>query len=299
MNKQSSTTSGSGERPLLHGVDWAVAAGVTEEVMLGTRRRVRRRRQRFRAAAALAIVALAWVTFTTRDVAPPTPATPTMLVAKPTIQTLPDGTVVELKGDSEISLAYEPAVRRVVLRRGEAHFRVVKDPSRPFIVAVDAVEVRAVGTSFAVQRRTSDVEVLVTTGIVAVDRLPEAVEEGSTSALETLAMLEAGSYARVDVAAMQTTPVIAMLSPAEISQRLAWRVPRLEFTRTPLAEAVPMINEHSAIKLTLADEEIGRVQISGLLRVDNIETLFQLLEFEHGIKAERRSASEVVLSAGR
>jgi transmembrane sensor len=91
-------------------------------------------------------------------------------------------------------------------------------------------------------------------------------------------------------------PVVEILSSAEIAQRLAWRVPRLEFTRTPLAEAVPMINQHSTIKLSLADEALGRVLISGLLRVDNIETLFRLLELEHGIKAERRGVNDVVLS---
>lgn len=302
MNKRPSTISASDERPLLHGVDWAVAAGVTEEVMLGTRRRVRRRRQRYLAAAgavgALALAATSWFTFSRGGVDPVVASARTMVVATPAMRTLPDGTVVELKDGAEIAVTYSTSVRRVGLLRGEAHFRVVKDAARPFVVAVDAVEVRAVGTSFAVQRRATEVEVLVTTGRVAVDRLPETGGAASP-APQTVAMLEAGNRTLVEVAAMAPAPVVEALSPAEMGQRLAWRVPRLEFTRTPLAEAVPMINRHSAIKLALADEAVGRVQISGMLRVDNVESLFHLLEMEHGIKAERRNAGEVVLRAGR
>src|SRR4051812_20643298 len=154
-----------GDRPLLHGVDWAVRAGVADEVILATRRLVRRRRQR-RAMAGLLTVTLVgvgfWYALVARPSAmPPTPA-PSAVVSMPVQRVLPDGTMVQLKDDAEISVAYSPAVRRVVLLRGEAHFEVRHDSARPFIVAVDSVEVRAVGTAFVVQRRAADVEVLVT-----------------------------------------------------------------------------------------------------------------------------------------
>lgn len=302
MNRRSSTPSPSGGRPLLHSVDWAVQAGVTEEVMLGTRRRVRRRRQQTfalaGAAGVLAIMALGWVTFSRRVEMPTDPTIRTTLVAAPAKQTLPDGTVVELKEGAEISVAYSAPFRRVRLVRGEAHFQVVKDVTRPFVVAVDSVEVRAVGTSFAVQRRAAQVEVVVTTGRVAVDRVPEIPAESAVPPT-TIATLDAGRRTLVEMAATPATPEVDVLSSAELSQRLAWRVPLLEFTRTPLAEAVPMINQHSAIRLALGDEAVGRVRISGRLRVDNIEALFRLLEDEHGIVIERRGAGEVVLGTRR
>jgi transmembrane sensor len=84
-----------------------------------------------------------------------------------------------------------------------------------------------------------------------------------------------------------------------MDRRLAWRTPRLEFSSTPLAEAIPMINEHSAVKLSLDDPALGSLRISGLLRADNVESLFRLLEVEHGIRVEQKSPTEVVLRARR
>ena len=48
-----------------------------------------------------------------------------------------------------------------------------------------------------------------------------------------------------------------------------------------------------------AEASGARAEPSGLLRVDNLETLLQLLEYEHGIKAERQGHDRVILSRGR
>lgn len=271
--------------------------------MQGTRQRVRRQRQRrFAVAGTLAAVvmgAVIWGTFPSKPIATANLTPASVVLAVPARQTLADGTVVELKEGAEISVAYSPAFRRVNLVRGEAHFLVTKDKTRPFIVAVDSVEVRAVGTSFSVQRRPSQVEVLVTTGRVAVDRVEQNNSAEPATAPHTIATLDPGHHTTVEVAANSAAPAVEALSEAEVHQRLAWRMPRLEFTHTPLDEAILMINQHSAVKISLADPALGQVKISGLLRVDNVETLFKLLETEHRIEAERRGPDEVVLRAKR
>src|SRR4051812_2194247 len=150
MNSPRPPSPSPGDRPLLHGVDWAVRAGVMDDVILGTRRQVRRRRQRRAFAGALAAGVPAvglWCFNAARPGALPITPAPSAVVSLPVRQVLPDGTIVELKDGAEISIAYSPQTRRVALRRGEAHFEVTHDTARPFIVAVDSVEVRAVGTA--------------------------------------------------------------------------------------------------------------------------------------------------------
>ncbi|MES2697833.1 MAG: FecR domain-containing protein [Verrucomicrobiota bacterium] len=303
MNNERPPASSPSDRPVLHGVDWAVQAGATDEVMLGTQRRVRRRRQeRLALVATVGLCVLGvslWVSPLSRPSATTVVASRSAVIEAPARQVLPDGSVVELKDGAVIAVAYTPGTRRIVLQRGEAHFQVVKDPARPFIVAVDAVEVRAVGTSFSVQRRTAQVEVLVTTGRVAVDRVVETQADSPPTDPQTIATLDAGNRTLVEATPSAAAPVVEPLTTTEMGQRLAWRVPRLEFTRTALSEAIPMINQHSTIKLSLADPSLGSVRISGLLRVDNVETLFHLLEVEHGIKADRLDSGEVILRRAR
>ena len=51
---------------------------------------------------------------------------------------------------------------------GQALFTVAKDPRRPFVVSADHTRVRAVGTQFDVQKRTSGTTVTVLEGRVAI-----------------------------------------------------------------------------------------------------------------------------------
>jgi len=285
-------------------LDWAREAGIGDEVMRRTEKRVRRRRRRF-AAFAGGIAAFALIGMATRNLLRPLPnmtAAPSSsaVVSKPVQRVLPDGSIVELKSDAEIAVDFSGPQRRVELKRSEAHFQVVKDPTRPFIVIADGVEVRAVGTAFSVGFNQQAVEVLVTEGRVSV--IASATAESMAESPTVGAFVDAGNRAIVTVrppTAARATPQISRVSATEVNERLSWRVPRLEFVGTPLTEAIPMFNEHSAhwhgARIVLGEPDLGRLQLSGILRADNTETLLRVLATEFGIKAERQGNDAIVL----
>src|SRR6185436_786660 len=82
---------------------------------------------------------------------------------------LADGSVVQLAPGSKVSVRLQPHMRRIVLSRGEAFFRVARD-GRPFIVETEYATARATGTAFAVEREGDTVVVTVAEGKVAVQR---------------------------------------------------------------------------------------------------------------------------------
>ncbi|HEY1111212.1 MAG TPA: FecR domain-containing protein, partial [Opitutaceae bacterium] len=86
---------------------------------------------------------------------------------------LPDGSRIELRDDCEVLVRYSATERRVLLTRGEAHFTVWKDATRPFVVQVGDMEVVAVGTAFSVRWEQREMEVLVTSGSVKLDLAPQ------------------------------------------------------------------------------------------------------------------------------
>jgi transmembrane sensor len=188
---------------------------------------------------------------------------------------------------------------------GEAHFQVAKDPERPFVVAVAGVEVRAVGTAFAVQLGRKEVAVLVTEGRVAVDQLrsapngddwrPESAPKGLVTP-HTVAVVNSGFRAVVEVAARPTSlPRVSPVSEEEINRQLAWRIPEVEFSHTPLAEVVSIINRHNRVRLVIASPELNRIKLSGFLRADNADGLVRLLENNFAVKVERRGETEIWL----
>jgi transmembrane sensor len=212
---------------------------------------------------------------------------------------LPDGTVAELAAGAEIAVEFEPQYRFVTLRRGTAHFDVAPNPQRPFVVRVGEIAVRAVGTAFAIELKPDAVTVIVTHGRVALDGGSEYSERRENAAhAEPLALVSAGNLAVVERTPASATAAIPIVSPAsetDIDAALAWRRPRLEFSGTPLAEAIAMMNRHNDVKFVLADESLASLRLSGALRADKVDALVQILEADFPVRAERRGERVIEL----
>jgi transmembrane sensor len=84
-----------------------------------------------------------------------------------------DGSTVELNSRSKIRVKYSKQERDVKLIEGQALFHVAHDVNRPFIVAVGATRVRAVGTQFDVYKKSNSTIVTVVEGRVAVYSAPQ------------------------------------------------------------------------------------------------------------------------------
>ncbi len=284
-------------------LDWAVRHGaarrVTAEVERQLRLRQRRRRSLAGGAAALLLCAVLVSPQLDRSPDAPLPAPPPALtnavVSTPAKRTLPDGTVAELKDGAQITFDYSGPLRRVTLQRGEAHFTVMKDSQRPFVVEASGVEVRAVGTAFSVQRGASTVEVIVTEGRVAV--VPERSDPTAATAPGAETLVDSGNRCIVDLqpqAEAAIAPQVEAVGQRELAERLGWRVPRLEFSGTPLAQVIPLLNQHAGVTLVLRDASLGTLELSGVVRADNTDSLLHLLQVEFGIEA-RRSGNEIHL----
>ncbi|MFI5337896.1 MAG: FecR family protein [Opitutales bacterium] len=283
-----------------------VLAAMARELDARSLRRSRWRPARlapWAAAAAIVLAGLAWWSFSPVAVNQPAAApvlTHQVVPSSARQLTLPDGSVVALRGDSEVATDYTPAERRVRLLRGEAHFIVAKNPDRPFIVSAGGVAVRAVGTAFDVRLDAGAVEVLVTEGKVGVN---DAVHSQSLlpPALENKPpVLSAGQRVTIEASALRgpASPVrIDSVTAAEMEQTLAWQSTRLVFNRTPLSEAVSAFNQHETHggRLVLGSADVGERLLGGTFRADNVEGFIRLLELSADVRAERRADGTVVL----
>lgn len=221
-------------------------------------------------------------------------------------RTLADGSVVELNRGAEISVTFTAAERRVQLQRGEAGFTVVPEPGRPFVVAVGAIEVRAVGTAFNVRFVPEAVEVVVTHGKVYIDESPPRHSDAAARAPHAApargaapaagALLTASQSARVDLVPAEPPLVqVTTLTPDEIESRLAWRPKRLDFDDAPLSAIVAEFNQRNPVRLVVPDPVVAGRRMTATFRSDNLEAFVRLIEANIGVRAERRSATEIAL----
>jgi len=189
-----------------------------------------------------------------------------------------------------VEVLYSPTERRVRLVRGQAHFTVTKDVTRPFWVEARGVELRAVGTAFAVRFDQEAVRVLVTEGKVQVRSGDSAQDSDSL-------ILAARESAVVSLRERGSLPSVETVTDEAIALELAWRPRSLEFVNAPLNEVVAAFNLHNQVKLIVGDPRLNELRLVAVIRTDNIERFLRMMEASTGIRAERRGDA-IILRKG-
>jgi transmembrane sensor len=174
---------------------------------------------------------------------------------------LADGSTLALNTNSKAIVRFSETAREVHLTRGEALFEVAKDPSRPFIVHVGNLAVRAVGTAFTVRRNGEQVDVTVTEGVVEVIRKDEPDTQAAVQ------RLRAHQRAVVEPAKVH----VERIEPDEAERSLAWRNGMVAFDGELLAEAVQEMNRHSRRRLVIDDASLAGRPVVGIFNAHDIE----------------------------
>jgi transmembrane sensor len=201
---------------------------------------------------------------------------------------LSDGSVITLNTLSQVNVRFSGGERRVEVVQGQANFDVAKDRSRPFIVIAGVGEVRALGTSFDVYRRTNDVVVTLIEGGVAV--VPEAATDARSQV-----SLRPGDQVVYDRQygepgrSLQRTTV-------DLNRVTAWRSRKLDFTDTPLIEAIAEANRYSRQKIELRAPALEQATLSGVFDAGQNEAVADGLRAYFGLHIERAGDELIVLT---
>lgn len=193
--------------------------------------------------------------------------------------TLADGSVVSLNTNSIVETDLSRRLRQIYLRKGEAHFQVAHDRSRPFLVHAGDAVVRAVGTQFEVRLLADQhVDIVVNEGRVEVQATPGSGPEVGTAsgprpaaALRAVRAGERLSTASADYSVRQVTP-------AQLSSELAWREGAIIFDGEPLSEAITEIERYTDTRIVVSDAGTAALRVGGRFRTDDVQDFFRGLE---------------------
>lgn len=205
----------------------------------------------------------------------------------------PDGSEVELNRGARVEPHYTAGERRIRLLSGEANFKVAKEPGRPFVVEVDGVRLRALGTVFNVRAEVDTVDVIVTEGRVqleaeALEGPPDRPE--SVIAVGQRAVVKGGN----DLFRFEILDV----DPVQLQEALLWQPRLLDFDSAPLARIVEEFNRRNAVQLRVADPALGELSLSCSFWSDNVEGFVRLLEMSFGVSLAQSGKSIVLRSEG-
>jgi transmembrane sensor len=186
---------------------------------------------------------------------------------------LSDGTVVTLNTNTIVETNFGRATREIYLRKGEAHFEVAHDRSRPFLVHAGDAVVRAVGTEFEVRLRADKhVDVLVNEGRVEVQ-----ADTPNSVAPVPVATVRAVSAGQQLSTAATNYPVVPV-TREQLSSELAWRDGAVVFDSEPLSRAIAEIQRYTDARIVISDPRIGTLPVGGRFKTDDLQGFLDGLE---------------------
>jgi transmembrane sensor len=213
---------------------------------------------------------------------------------------LPDGSTLELDGDSRARVDFSTRYRMVHLERGEAFFKVVHNAQWPFWVVGGGSWVRDVGTAFNVQLNATGMQVTVSQGMVKVGALAPSLREipfqDAVLSHETaLSVLTAGHQAYLTGSAVKIRP----LSAEQLAQAISWRAQTLYFENAPLSEVAEELGRYTPLHLVVAGERLGQLPIAGTFDASpqGVETFLAMLNQGLGLTVHREAGAVVIQPA--
>lgn len=186
--------------------------------------------------------------------------------------TLPDQSVITLNKNSQITYnsTFEKDSRTVTLK-GEAFFNVTPDKNKPFIIHVNDITVKVLGTSFNIRTKGTVTEVIVETGVVQV------IKNKKTVLIQP----------KEKVLLQQHDTILAK---ERVKDELYNYYRSKEFVcdNTPLWKLVEVLNEAYASNITIERKSLRALPLTTTFNNESLETILQIISVTFSIEIERR-----------
>lgn len=196
--------------------------------------------------------------------------------------TLPDGSIVHIKANSEIS--YQPGKRgaRELSLKGEAFFEISPDPDKPFIVSTGPALVKVYGTSFSVESKENGqiVNVYVESGLVSLASREREYQ-----------------YITIEPGYMGTLTNKGIEKKLNNDDNwLAWKTGKLEFRMKSLDSVIADLNHTYGTNITIENQGIADCHFTGtFLNYQPVDTVLEVLKTAFNLNV-RRTQSDIILS---
>lgn len=177
------------------------------------------------------------------------------------VKTLPDGSTITMNKNSLLSFASNFTDHRAIrMQKGEIFFKVTPNKEKPFIIEVENVKIKVVGTSFNVKYRNEQTEVIVETGIVKV------------------------SINGADAALHKGEKVIVKNGTTELKKELNtdqlytyYRNKTFILNNTSLAKVIEKLNEAYQVNIVIEDPRIKNLTLTTTFPEDSLDHILQTI----------------------
>jgi ferric-dicitrate binding protein FerR (iron transport regulator) len=185
---------------------------------------------------------------------------------------LPDSSSVFLNENSAISIQESnfQKKRHVKLLKGEAYFDVVHDAKNDFLVELEEVIIKDIGTSFNLKVDSGKIETIVSSGIVSMEHLqPIQSRQSATTRKVILAANEMGVFDR-------QTKQLTFTKEIPLNYK-AWQDKKLRYSQTPLEIVFRDLKKLYGTQIVLNDTAIKEKKLTAFLDKKTEDQIMQII----------------------
>lgn len=204
---------------------------------------------------------------------------------------LPDGSKVWLNSDSKISYPVRfPGDTREVNLSGEAYFEVVSDSLKPMIVTTPkGYMVKVLGTKFHIRSYENDSysKITLNSGSIKLicpsDKCDTECSEIGMKPNETVIL------GKVEI------PKVITQTVRTNSNDVAWKRGELVFDRTPMSEAIKMIERWHGATFTVNNNALFNRKLTATFKTESLVQILEVIKMLTGIEYTIEDGNMVVL----
>lgn len=192
---------------------------------------------------------------------------------------LPDGTIVKLNTDSELSYPKrftEQGPREVSLK-GEAFFEVKHDPDKPFLVHSGNVSTEVLGTKFGVMAYPDDEKIEV---VVSEGKIKSGFKDGGNKQERLLTKNQLASFSnkgRSDVYEI-----------GNLDAYIGWKDGKLFFRNTPFSEVEKKLERWYDSEITLSDTSLQSKTLTATFEKESLKEVLNVIALSMDINYEQK-----------
>jgi transmembrane sensor len=194
---------------------------------------------------------------------------------------LPDGSQIILNANSSITYSTDFKNNRKLHLKGEAYFKVVKNPKKPFIVETAQFKTKVLGTSFTIRAYENYSNTIgVLSGKVEVSSVENPDHKVYLTKNQKLLFSKS------------PLPLVANNSSEDF---LAWTKNIIVLKNTTLGETAEILRNKFNVTIHFDNQELEKLRISGKFKNENITTILKTIADVKQLKIDFQTQNKIFI----
>ncbi|MCF4100786.1 FecR domain-containing protein [Gillisia sp. M10.2A] len=194
---------------------------------------------------------------------------------------LDDGSVILLNGNSQLSYNHDFTEARLVKLKGEAFFKVAKNPEKPFIVESSSLRTRVLGTSFNIKNYEGERAVVsVNTGRVEVT--PKAYPKKKV----ILTKNEQVTYTR---------NFSARVSKENSEDFNAWTRKMIILKQASLGSTATILENWYNVHINFAQDSLRTLKITGKFKDEKLKNILKSIALIKNLQIDSTNQKHIII----